>query len=116
MDFNDNKPIYKQIVDYCFGCIMTGAWPPGQRIPSVRELAVAMTVNTHTVLKAFEYMQAHEVIYPRRGMGYFLADDAQERVTQTRRQQFFEETLPKVIEEMQMLNLTAPDILPHLPQ
>ena len=115
MDFNDNKPIYKQIVDYCFGCIMTGLWPPGERIPSVREMAVAMTVNTHTVLKAFEYLQAHDIIRPRRGMGFFLSDDAPERVTETRRQQFFEETLPVVFQEMRMLGLNASDLVPRIP-
>ena len=39
MEFSDNKPIYRQIVDYSFNRIIDGSWTPGGRIPSVRELA-----------------------------------------------------------------------------
>lgn len=115
MDFNDNKPIYKQIVDYCFGCIISRLWRPGEKIPSVREMSAAMTVNTHTVLNAFEYLQTHDIIYPRRGMGFFLVDDAAVRVAAVRRQQFFDETLPHLAAEMRMLGLSAEDLLRHLP-
>ncbi|MDE6811680.1 MAG: GntR family transcriptional regulator, partial [Muribaculaceae bacterium] len=52
MEFNDNKPIYRQIIDHSFVMIMTGAWVPGERIPSVRELSSMLGVNSRTVLKA----------------------------------------------------------------
>ncbi len=111
MDFKDNKPIYRQIIDYSFNCILSGMWEPDQRIPSVRELAVGMSVNTHTVLKAFEYMQAHDIIYPRRGMGFFLASDAKERVNGTRREEFYNETLTSLFAEMKMLDIDMTDIM-----
>ena len=41
MEFSDNKPIYRQIVDYAYNLIIEGAWVPGERIPSVRELSAA---------------------------------------------------------------------------
>ena len=110
MDFKDNKPIYRQIIDYCFACIMSGAWSPDCRIPSVRELAVGMAVNTHTVLKAFEYLQDHGIIYPRRGMGVFLAADAKENVNLTRREEFFSDTLTDLFREMKMLGIGIDEI------
>ena len=68
MEFSDNKPIYRQIVDYAFNCIIDGTWAPGARIPSVRELAADLGVNTRTVLKAMEDLQDMAVIESRRAM------------------------------------------------
>ena len=110
MDFKDNKPIYRQIIDYCFGCILSGAWGPEQKTPSVRELAVKMQVNTHTVLKAFDFLQVHGIIYPRRGMGFYISPDAPQMVNTTRRQEFFEETLPALFDEMRMLGISIDEV------
>ena len=67
-----SRPIYLRIVDYAMSNILAGSWQPDQRIPSVRELSVALSVNTHTVLKAFDMLSDAEIIVSRRGMGYFL--------------------------------------------
>ena len=78
MDFSNNKPIYKQIIDYCYGKIMAGEWLPDARIPSIKELSVTMVVNSRTVLKAYDDMQALGVIYQRRGMGYYVAPESRD--------------------------------------
>ena len=70
MDFKTNKPIYQQIVDFCFSKILTREWTAGERIVSVRELSTQLAVNSRTVLKAYEYLQAEDIIYPERGMGF----------------------------------------------
>lgn len=114
MEFSDNKPIYRQIADYAFNSIIEGRWIGGERIPSVRELAVDLGVNTRTVMKALEYLQEADVISPRRGMGYILAADAVEKVVQKRRQEFFDNTLPEVLEEMNRLGITLPQLIQHL--
>lgn len=114
MEFKTERPIYRQIADYCFARILAGEWPPGSRIPSVRELAVMMTVNTHTVLKAFEFLQSHGIIAPRRGMGYFLTDDAPQRIAATRREDFFSSTVPALAEEMRLLGITPEQLLDAL--
>ncbi|MCM1519048.1 MAG: GntR family transcriptional regulator [Pseudoflavonifractor sp.] len=116
MDFSANKPIYRQIIDICFGSILSGDWQPGQRVPSVRELAVQLAVNSHTVLKAFEYLQAEEIIYPRRGLGFFLADDARDRVLTAQRQEFFDTTLDETFRTMDMLGVTIDDVVAHYKQ
>lgn len=113
MDFKTDRPIYLQIVDYCFGRIMSGAWIEGEKIPSVRELAVQMAVNTHTVLKAFDYLQQHSLIAPRRGMGYFLSEDAKSRVDELRREEFFESTLNDLFSEMEMLGIDINQVVEH---
>lgn len=113
MEFSNNKPIYRQIIDYTFARILDGSWAPGERIPSVRELAVSLSVNTHTVLKALEYLQAHDIIVPRRGMGYYLTDDARQYVDQSRREEFFAEVLPDFIHRMRSLGITIDEVIAH---
>ncbi len=111
MDFKVNRPIYQQIVDYCYNHILTGQWLPDSKIPSVRELAVALSVNTHTVLKALETLQDELIIAPRRGLGFFLAPDARERVMQARRREFFDTTLAEAFAEMDMLGVTIEQVV-----
>lgn len=113
MEFNDSKPIYRQIIDLCFENVLSGRWRPDERIPSVRELAIALAVNSHTVLKAMDYLQAHDIIFPRRGMGYYLSADARIKVEEARRQDFFENRLESMFREMDMLGISIDEILAH---
>lgn len=114
MEFNDNKPIYRQIVDYSFNCIIEGVWLPHERIPSVRELAAGLGVNTRTVLKAMDELQDLGVIIPQRGMGFLLTEDAAAKVSAERRKEFFQTTLPAIAEEMRRLGITPDNLLQQL--
>ncbi|MDE7119741.1 MAG: GntR family transcriptional regulator [Muribaculaceae bacterium] len=111
MDFSDNKPIYRQIVDMAFNEVLAGHWPPGARIPSVRELSAELGGNSRTVLKALEELQYMGLIAPRRGMGFFLADDAPARVTAERRRLFFDTTVPCLVAEMEALQITTDELI-----
>ena len=114
MEFNDNKPIYRQIVDYAFNCIIDNLWLPGEKIPSVRELAADMGVNTRTVLKAMDDLQDAGVIEPRRGMGFNLAADAAEKVTAIRKKEFFDVMLPALFDEMRRLKISPDELMEKL--
>lgn len=110
MEFSESRPIYLQVADYCFTCIMTHRWSPGERMPSVRELAVGLSVNTHTVLKAIEFLRDMGVVEPRRGLGFFLTDDAPRRVLEAKRQEFFNEVLPDIFHRMRVLGITPEEV------
>lgn len=114
MEFTQDKPIYRQIIDSCYARILTGEWRPGERVPSVRELAVAVAVNTHTILKAYEYLQTHEIIVSRRGMGFYLTADAVDKVNATRREEFFNITLPAVAAEMKLLGISVEEVVERM--
>lgn len=114
MDFNDNKPIYRQIVDYACNLIVEGKWSPGGRIPSVRELSVEMGVNSRTVLKAMDELQDAEIIIPRRGLGFILAEDAVEKVSSSRRKEFFNSTVPLIAQEMKRLGIPVDELIDEL--
>ena len=114
MDFSENKPIYKQIIDCCYMQIISDAWVADGRMPSIKELSVTMSVNNRTVLKAFEEMQAENVIYQKRGLGYFVSPDAKNNINRIKREEFFATTLPEFIREMKTAGITAKDIEPYL--
>lgn len=111
MEFKTDRPIYRQIIDYAFGCILGGGWTPGAMVPSVRELAVELAVNSHTILKAYDHLQDNGIIVPRRGMGFFLAEDARERVDVERRREFFDSELHEVFARMDMLGIGIDEIV-----
>lgn len=94
MDFKTNKPIYQQIVDFCFSKILTREWQAEERVVSVRELSTQLAVNSRTVLKAYEYLQAEGIIYPERGMGFYLSKDAVKKVMRIQEKEFLKTSLP----------------------
>ncbi len=110
MEFNDNKPIYRQILDYAFNCILTGIWQEGEMIPSVRELTSELGVNNRTVLKALDELQSLRVIEPRRGLGFLLARNGVEIIRNERKREFFENTIPQIVEEMRILGITPEEV------
>ncbi|MCM1491290.1 MAG: GntR family transcriptional regulator [Muribaculum sp.] len=116
MEFNDNKPIYRQIIDFAYSQIMTDVWQAEQRIPSVRELSVQLQVNSRTVLKAMEHLQNLGIVIVKRGMGFSLSAGAKDMVTEERKKEFFATTLPDFISEMQLLGIRGDDISEFLPK
>lgn len=110
MDFKTDKPIYKQIIDLCFSRIINGEWPPGAKLPSVREMSIELAVNARTVLSAFDELQDSEIIYSQRGIGYFLSLDAPEKVRKARNIDFFNTKLVALIDEMDTLGITVEQV------
>jgi len=110
MDFKDTKAIYLQIADYVCEQILLQRWKENDRILSVRELGVALEVNPNTVLRAYDFLQNKEIILNKRGIGYFVADNAIVQVKQYKRHQFIETDLPELIKTMQLLNMSFEEL------
>lgn len=110
MEFSENKPIYQQISDFFCNQILMKKWEAGDRIPSVREMAVTMEVNPNTAIRAFHYLQEREILYNERGVGYFVADDAYKKVMALKRQEFIEEKLPRLIRDLDQLGISPGDL------
>ncbi len=110
MNFQNNKAIYEQIADRLCDEIMAGTYKADDRIPSVREYASLLQVNTNTAVKSYELLAREEIIYNRRGLGYFVSPDARERIHQQRKQDFISNILPGVFKEMKLLGISFGDI------
>jgi DNA-binding transcriptional regulator YhcF (GntR family) len=110
VNFDTGRSIYEQIVEFSQHRILTGDWEPGDRLPSVRELAIELGVNPNTVQRSYSVMQDAGVIFNQRGVGYFVAEDAPARARNARRSQFEKETLPRVFETMHALDYSIGDL------
>lgn len=106
MDFDNSKPIYLQIVDFFYENILVKQWQEGSRIPSVREVAMMVEVNPNTAIRAFNHLQDLEVIYNKRGIGYFVSDNGYSKVLDIKRKEFLEQNLPDVFKKMNLLDIS----------
>jgi GntR family transcriptional regulator len=110
MEFKENQPIYLQIADLFCENILLEKWKAGDRIPSVREMAVSTEVNPNTVMRTFTFLQEKGIIYNKRGIGYFVADDGFEKTRALRKENFVNMELPRIFMEMKLLRVSLDDI------
>ena len=110
MNYNTNQSIFIQIADRVCDRVLSGEYQADARIPSVRELAVEMEVNPNTVMRSFERLQANDIIYNKRGIGYFIASDAEKKIRKMRHNQFVDEVLPSVFKEMHLLGVNLSEL------
>jgi len=110
MEFNQPKGIYQQIADQIRERILDGEWSSGERIPSIRDFAVSVGVNPNTVTKSYQALLDREIIENQRGLGYFVAADAKQKILDEIRTAFVEEELPRVFRTMRMLDMRLEDL------
>jgi len=110
MEFKDTQAIYLQIGDYVCEQILLGRWNEGDRILSVRELGVDLQVNPNTVMRTFDFLQNNEIIFNKRGVGYFVAEQAKEKIIKYRRNQFTEHELPVFFKNISLLDMSFDEL------
>ena len=110
MEFKETQPIYLQIGDYVCEQILLGRWKENDRLLSVRELGVALEVNPNTVMRTYDFLQGKQIIFNKRGVGYFVSDDARQKILRYRKKQFLEQDLPVVFKNMTLLGMTLNEL------
>ena len=110
MNFNNDKAIYLQMADRLMDEILAGTYQGEDRVPSVREYAVLLQVNTNTAVKAYEQLAREHIIYNKRGLGYFVEPDARERILESWRKEFLERQLPELFRQMKLLDIDIKDV------
>ncbi|HJC22385.1 MAG TPA: GntR family transcriptional regulator [Candidatus Eisenbergiella merdavium] len=88
IDYKDARPIYEQVVDKFQKLILTGVLEPNTRMPSVRSLAVELSINPNTIQRAYAELERQGFIYTVKGRGAFVAFD--EKLLDVRKGQIFE--------------------------
>ena len=106
MNFKESSPIYLQIADKLCDGVLSGLYTAGQRIPSVREMAVAIEVNPNTVQRTYTTLQEWGIVEMRRGQGYFVAADAPARTRTRRRRMLEQEEIPRLLEYLNALSMS----------
>ena len=79
INYNDSRPIYEKDKDRVRRLILTGALPPDSRLPSVRELAMSLSINPNTIQRAYRELEAEGCIVSVPGKGSFVARDGAAR-------------------------------------
>jgi len=111
MEFSDNKAIYLQITEYVHENILAGKWRADERVPSVRDLAVELQVNPNTVMRAYDQLQAGDILYNKRGIGLHVSADAVTLITAKNREIFLNSELPAFFRKMDLLQITPEEIM-----
>lgn len=110
MEFKDKQSIYLQIADYVCEQLLLGNWPVNERIPSVRDLAVLLEVNPNTVMRTYDFLQNKNIIYNKRGIGYFADEEAAVHIRAYRKERFLEAELPEFFKTLYLLDINIEDL------
>ena len=104
LDYRDNRPIYEQVRDGLRKLMVTGVLAPGDKLPSVRALAVDLAINPNPIQRAYAQLEAEGYIVSVSGKGTFVAE--QQGQNHLRRAEL-EEKLYPLREELRSLGMTA---------
>ena len=107
--FNDGAPIYLQIVNTLRRNIASGAYPPGSRLPSVRDLALEAGVNPNTMQRALSELERSGLVNSQRTAGRFITEDADALLEL--RKSMSEEIVGELISRLRGLGMSGEQIL-----
>ena len=110
MKFKESKSIYLQIADRICDEILQGQYREEERIPSVREYAATVEVNANTVVRSFDYLQNQEIIYNKRGLGYFVSAGGRGRILELRKEVFLRDELPEFFRQLKSLDIPFEEV------
>jgi GntR family transcriptional regulator len=110
LNYRDSRPIYEQVKDGLRKLVVTGAISPGDKLPSVRQMASQLAINPNTIQKAYEALEQEGYVYSVPGKGSFAAP--QSEMDGRRREELFQQ-LDAITEELRYLGVTAEEIAAH---
>ncbi len=105
MQFHEHKPIYLQISDYILEKILKNELQAGDKVPSIRELAILAEVTPNTAMRAFQFLQEKEIIFNKRGIGYFVSPSAINEAKKLKLDEFANDLLPTIFKQMDNLDI-----------
>lgn len=111
MEYSEHKPIYLQNVDLMQEKILQGDWREEERIPSVREMGAMVGVNPNTIVRSYQLLEAQEIIYNKRGLGYFVKEGAVARIKENMKREFIATELPQFKAKAAMLGITKEELI-----
>ena len=111
MEYSEHKPIYLQNVDLMQEKILRGDWREEDRIPSVREMGALVGVNPNTIVRSYQLLESEDIIYNKRGLGYFVKEGAVERIKENMKREFITSELPQFKAKVEMLGITKEELI-----
>jgi len=99
-----------QIADHISEQILAGQLQAGDKVLSVREMAAEIAVNPNTVMRTYSYLQEQDIIFNKRGIGYFVSETALQKTRVMKKQAFIEQYLPQFFKSMDLLDIKFEDL------
>ncbi len=113
IDYKDTRPIYEQIVERFKMLILKGAMSADEQMPSVRSLAMELSINPNTIQKAYAELERQGFIYTVKGRGNFVSGDS--RLVEQRKTEYKERILDLAKEAME-IGMTKTELLREIEQ
>ena len=110
--FDNERPIYVQLVEMIRIDIVSGKYKLGEKIPSVRELALKMKVNPNTMQKALAELESERLIYTERTNGKFVTED--NTLIEKVKERMAREKVKTYLKSIKSIGLTYEDALKYL--
>ena len=111
LDYRDARPIYAQIIDGIREQIAAGILEPGEKLPSVRELAAGLAINPNTIQRAYRSLELEGWIATVPGKGCFVCGNLQ---TKQREQEKLLKQLDEITSQLSALGMTKEQIMDYL--
>ena len=108
MNFKSNAPVYFQIAEEIEKKIFRGEYRLGQKLPSIRELGVALGVNPNTIVRVYDELEKRGIVYTESTSGNFVTRD--EEKIQRLKKEFLTEKTKEFVSEMISASLTPSEI------
>ncbi len=112
--FHSDAPIYAQLVEGITLRIITGAYPPGERLPAVRELAVEAGVNPNTMQRALSELERRDLVYSQRTSGRFVTEDR--AMIEEAKKNIADQRIESFLQAMDQLGYSREEILTLIAQ
>lgn len=107
MEFNPALPIYLQVMSSIKRDIVTGELSPGEKLPSVRDMALRYTINPNTAGRVYRELESEGVCFTRRGMGTFVTED-EDKIEQMK-EEMVQELAVQFLEGMKLIGISGED-------
>lgn len=109
INFNDNMPIYIQIMNYVKENIVNGSFQLGDKLQSVREFSKELRVNPNTLQRAYQELERDGIIFTQRGLGSFISKD--KKIMEKLKEEMSREIVQNFLDGMNKMGVKREDIL-----
>ena len=110
-EYSAGLTIYRQIAQSVETAILEGEMLPGERLSSLRESALEMEVNVNTIMRAYNLLEDEGILHKRRGLGFFVSEEAPAIILKKQREMFYRHTVPHLAKTLERLGITVDDLI-----
>ena len=114
LEYDNNIPIYLQVIDRIKKDMIQGLLPMGEKLPSTRELALQYNINPNTAARIYKEMEQQKMCFTKRGLGTFVTENPE--VFNAIREDMARKRLDSFISEMKELGYTKDELIEAISQ